>query len=203
MSSSDQFSVGYRYKNFVVSRNRPIPELQCSLVELLHEPSQAQIIHIQNDDPENLFCLSFQTIPSSSNGAAHVLEHMVLCGSKKYPVRDPFFTMSRRSLHTFMNALTGSDFTCYPAATQIEKDFYNLLHVYLDAAFHPLLNDLNFLQEAHRFELKSDQDQPLTINGVVYNEMRGAMANPLRRLMRELYQHLFPNSPYGLLGKRC
>ena len=96
-------------------------------------------MHIGNDDPENLFCLSFQTLPDSSNGVAHILEHTVLCGSKKFPVKDPFFAMTRRSLNTYMNALTGQDFTCYPAASQVPQDFYNLLEVYLDAVFKPNL----------------------------------------------------------------
>ena len=136
-------SVGHTYKNFVVTKYLTLSELQSSLVELTHIPTGASILHIANDDPENLFCLSFQTLPSSSNGVAHILEHTVLCGSKKYPIKDPFFSMTRRSLNTFMNALTGQDFTCYPAASQIEKDFYNLLEVYLDAVFHPHLEFLH------------------------------------------------------------
>lgn len=107
--------VGQRYHDFEVKKVLDIPELQCTLLELTHRPTGAQVIHIANDDAENLFCLSFQTLPKSSNGVAHILEHTVLCGSEKYPVKDPFFAMTRRSLNTFMNALTGSDFTCYPA----------------------------------------------------------------------------------------
>ena len=114
---------------------------------MAHEKTGARIIQIANDDPENLFALSFQTLPDSSNGVAHALEHIVLCGSEKFPVKDPFFSMTRRSLNTYMNALTGQDFTVYPASSQVEKDFYNLLEVYLDAVFHPLLKHLSFLQE--------------------------------------------------------
>jgi Zn-dependent M16 (insulinase) family peptidase len=180
----------------VVQRARDVPELNCRLIELLHEPSGAHVLHIHNDDPENLFCLSFQTLPYSSNGVAHVLEHLVLCGSDAFPVRDPFFSMTRRSMNTYMNALTGTDYTCYPAASQIEQDFYNLLAVYLDAVFHPKLERLSFLQEGHRMSLLS-MDGPLTINGVVYNEMKGSLVNPMRRLMKEVCAHLFPNTPYG------
>src|SRR5207244_550119 len=142
------------------------------------------IMHIANDDPENLFCLSFQTIPTNSSGVAHILEHTVLCGSKKFPVKDPFFGMQGRSLNTFMNALTGADFTCYPAASQVPKDFYNLLEVYLDAVFHPNLNELSFLQEGHRleFSIPTDPHSALEYKGVVFNEMKGAMANPTARL---------------------
>src|SRR5581483_5089586 len=144
--------IGEKYGDFIVTKFQRIDELNCILRELEHVPSGAQIMHLANDDPENLFCLSFKTYPSSSNGVAHILEHTVLCGSRKFPVKDPFFAMSRRSLNTFMNALTGSDFTCYPAASQVEKDFYNLLDVYLDAVFHPQLRELSFLQEGHRLE---------------------------------------------------
>jgi len=195
MPTTDEFVTGFRFKDFTVTRARPILELQCRLIELVHEPSQARVLHIEADDQENLFSLSFQTIPPSSNGVAHILEHTVLCGSEKFPVRDPFFSMTRRSMNTFMNALTGSDFTCYPASSQIKQDFYNLLDVYIDAVFHPLLQPLSFMQEAHRFELSDDEK--LSINGVVYNEMKGAMTNPYRRLMNELCKRLFSTSPYG------
>lgn len=156
-------------------------------------------MHIGNDDPENLFCLSFQTLPDSSNGVAHILEHTVLCGSEKFPVKDPFFAMSRRSLNTFMNALTGQDFTCYPASSQVEKDFYNLLEVYLDAVFKPQLKRLSFLQEGHRLELSDpmDVDSPLKFQGVVYNEMKGAMNEPDSRLWEAVGKHLTPDLPYG------
>src|SRR5277367_1470183 len=97
---------GERYRDFLVVKVLPIPELQCTLRELVHEPSGAAVMHIENDDPENLFCLSFKTLPNSSNGAPHILEHTVLCGSRKYPVKDPFFAMNPRSLNTFMNAMT-------------------------------------------------------------------------------------------------
>ena len=118
------------YKDFVVKKVMPLGELKATLVELEHTPSGAQVMHIENDDPENLFCLSFETLPYNSNGVAHILEHTVLCGSRNFPVKDPFFAMTRRSLNTFMNAPTGSDFTCYPASSHVEKDFYNLLDVY-------------------------------------------------------------------------
>src|SRR6478752_3093548 len=122
-------TVGQTYRDLEVTKVLEIAELQCHLIELVHLPTGAQVMHIANEDPENLFCLSFKTLPTTSNGIAHILEHTVLCGSKKFPIKDPFFAMTRRSLNTFMNALTGADFTCYPAASQVEKDFYNLLDV--------------------------------------------------------------------------
>src|SRR5690348_16866783 len=161
---------GEKYGQFAVTKVLHVHELNCILRELVHLPTGAQVMHIGNDDPENLFCLSFRTLPSSSNGAPHILEHTVLCGSRRFPVKDPFFAMTRRSLNTYMNALTGSDFTCYPASSQVEKDFYNLLDVYIDAVFHPQLKHVSFLQEGHRLEFVDSKK--LQFQGVVYNEMK-------------------------------
>jgi presequence protease len=190
---------GEKYNDFVVTKILPIHELQCLLRELVHEPTGASVIHIENNDPENLFCLSFKTLPYSSNGVAHILEHTVLCGSKKFPVKDPFFAMSRRSLNTFMNALTGSDFTCYPAASMVEKDFYNLLEVYLDAVFHPLLKELSFLQEGFRLEFSDSKNpkSPLEFKGIVYNEMKGTLASADARLWNAMMESLCPDLPYA------
>lgn len=193
-------STGERYKNFIVTQYKPIPEIQSTLIELIHEPTGAEIIQIKNDDDENLFNLSFRTHPEKSNGVAHILEHVVLCGSKKFPIRDPFFGMTRRSLNTFMNALTGSDFTCYPASSQVPQDFYNLLDVYLDAVFHPNLSKLSFLQEGHRLEFLTPEDpnSPLLFKGIVFNEMKGAMNAAEARLGHYLMSALFPDLTYGV-----
>jgi Zn-dependent M16 (insulinase) family peptidase len=192
-------AVGQVYKEFVITKYLPLSELQSALIELVHEPTGARITHIANEDPENLFCLSFQTLPYSSNGIAHILEHTVLCGSKKFPVKDPFFAMTRRSLNTYMNALTGQDFTCYPASSQVEKDFYNLLEVYLDAVFHPELKTVSFLQEGHRLEFVDPKNPkgPLQFQGVVYNEMKGAMSSIDSRLWAALSKRLIPDLPYS------
>lgn len=197
--SSHLASVGQSYHQFTVTKALEIPELQCFLRELIHEPTGACVMHISNHDPENLFCLSFKTFPYNSNGVAHILEHTVLCGSEKFPVKDPFFAMTRRSLNTFMNALTGSDFTCYPAASQVHNDFYNLLDVYLDAVFHPNLKELSFLQEGHRLEFAnpSDPDSPLERKGIVFNEMKGALSSASSRLAEAINETLFPNVMYG------
>lgn len=196
---ADFHTIGQKYHHFKLVKMVDIPELQCQLLELIHEPTGAHVMHIANDDTENVFCLSFQTLPDSSNGVAHILEHTVLCGSKNFPVKDPFFAMQRRSLNTFMNALTGSDFTCYPAASQVPKDFYNLLDVYLDAVFYPNLNELSFLQEGHRLEfaIPTDSTSPLEFKGVVYNEMKGALASSGARLSEALNEALFPDITYG------
>lgn len=187
-----------QYKDFLLEKLEPLDELDATLYEITHLPSKAKIIHIKNDDLENVFCLSFRTLPEDSTGVAHILEHTVLCGSKKFPVKDPFFSMNRRSLNTYMNALTGPDFTCYPAASQVEKDFYNLLDVYLDATFNPLLNKLSFLQEGHRLEFSKmdDLSTPLIFKGIVFNEMKGALASPISRLWEAIMQSLFPNILY-------
>ncbi len=187
-------AVGQAYKDYRITKYLPLDELQSTLIELVHEPSGARIMQIANDDPENLFCLSFQTLPYNSNGIAHILEHTVLCGSEKFPVKDPFFAMTRRSLNTYMNALTGQDFTCYPASSQVEKDFYNLLEVYLDSVFHPQLKVFSFLQEGHRLEFSGKN---LEIQGVVYNEMKGAMSSLDSRLWEALAKRLIPDLPYA------
>ncbi len=192
-------AIGQVYRNFCITQYLPLKELQSALVELVHQPTGARVMHIANDDAENLFSLSFQTLPTSSNGVAHILEHIVLAGSEKFPIKDPFFSMTRRSLNTYMNALTGQDFTCYPASSQIEKDFYNLLEVYLDAVFHPLLKEESFLQEGHRLAFASPEDpsSPLTLQGVVYNEMKGAMNSPDSRLAKAIGALLTPDLTYA------
>lgn len=193
-------SLKQNYPGYTMTREERLDELQCTLRELTHNATGARIMHIENDDPENLFCLSFQTFPKTSNGVAHILEHTVLCGSEKFPVKDPFFAMTRRSLNTFMNALTGSDFTCYPAASQVPKDFYNLLEVYLDAVFKPNLKELSFKQEGIRLEFAKPDDStsPLLFKGIVFNEMKGALSNPTQRLVESVNTKLFPHLTYGI-----
>jgi len=199
MDSNFLKNVGETYLQFEVQKIIAIQELNCILRELVHKPSGAQIIHIENNDPENLFCLSFKTYPANSKGVAHILEHAVLCGSKKFPVKDPFFSMSRRSLNTFMNAMTGADFTCYPAASQVEKDYFNLFEVYLDAVFHPQLKEVSFLQEGVRIELTNPKDinSNLQYKGVVFNEMKGSLSSPDSRLWHEMIKLLTPDLPYS------
>jgi len=194
-----KYEVGDKHREFTFTKVVPIDELQMILYELRHEPTGAKVMHLEADDPENLFCFSFQTLPSDSTGVAHILEHTVLCGSKKFPIKDPFFSMSRRSLNTFMNAMTGADVTFYPAASQVEKDFYNLMEVYLDAVFFPELKKFSFLQEGHRLEFKKGDDPttPLLFKGVVFNEMKGNFSTPESRLWQAIMTALTPNLPYA------
>ena len=154
-------------------------------------------IHLDSKSNEKVFMVAFRTIPEDSTGVAHILEHTALCGSRKYPVRDPFFMMIRRSLNTFMNAFTSSDWTAYPFATQNEKDFNNLLSVYLDSSFFPNLDQLDFLQEGHRLEFKENKiDNDLEIKGVVFNEMKGAMSSISSQLWHGMSKHLYSSSTY-------
>ncbi|MFP4194233.1 MAG: insulinase family protein [Desulfobacterales bacterium] len=194
LKSGDRIS-GYRIEKIL-----KLPEMDAVFYELTHLPTGAAHIHISRPDPENAFAVTFKTVPRDSTGVAHILEHTVLCGSKKYPVRDPFFSMMKRSLNTFMNALTASDWTMYPFATQNQKDFYNLMSVYLDAAFFPRLDRLSFKQEGHRVEFEADPEtgkEQLVYKGVVYNEMKGAMSSPDQVMSRSLLNALYPDTTYS------
>ncbi|MCG8552243.1 MAG: insulinase family protein, partial [Desulfobacterales bacterium] len=161
--------------------------------------TKAVHIHIANEDKENTFGVFFRTVPTDSTGVAHILEHTVLCGSEKYKVRDPFFSMLKRSLSTFMNAFTASDWTMYPFSTQNKKDYYNLMDVYLDAAFFPDIDHLSFKQEGHRLELEPGENgEPVLVyKGVVYNEMKGAMSSPGQVMSRALLKGLYPDTTYA------
>ncbi len=179
-------------------RSRPIASLNVEVQEYRHKVTGAPHIHIVAEDDQNAFLVGLRTVPQDSTGVAHILEHTTLCGSRRYPVRDPFFMMTRRSLNTFMNAFTSSDWTAYPFASRNRKDFYNLMQVYLDAVFFPNLDPLDFAQEGHRVELERSDDpaSPLVFKGVVFNEMKGAMSSPASALYQYLTEHLFPTVTY-------
>ena len=183
---------------FELKRSQHLKTLNVTVEEFEHLKTGALHYHLASDNPENVFLVALRTVPMDSTGVAHILEHTALCGSRKYPVRDPFFMMIRRSLNTFMNAFTSSDWTAYPFASQNRKDFDNLLQVYLDAVFFSSLNELDFAQEGHRMEFAEpgNPDSPLVYKGVVFNEMKGAMSSPTSRLWQDLCKHLFPTSTY-------
>ncbi len=183
---------------FDLVRREHVRSLDVTLEHYRHRSTAANHIHIAAADSNNAFLVALPTVPRDDTGVAHVLEHVSLCGSERYPVRDPFFMMLRRSLNTFMNAFTASDWTAYPFATQNRKDFDNLLGVYLDAVFFPLLDPLDFAQEGHRleFEQASKPDSALTIRGVVYNEMKGAMGAPIAQVAQSLQSNIFPTTTY-------
>ncbi len=188
--------LGYHIKSAMT-----LKEINVNFYELEHMDTGARHIHIGNDDNENTFGVAFKTIPVDSTGVAHILEHTVLCGSRKFPVRDPFFSMLKRSLNTFMNAFTASDWTMYPFSSQNKKDFYNLMDVYLDSAFFPRIDELSFKQEGHRMEIEDvsngTAEQRLVYKGVVYNEMKGAMSSPDQVLIRSLQNALYPDTTYS------
>ncbi|BFM11947.1 insulinase family protein [Simiduia litorea] len=186
------------HSTFEFIRRQPVNSLNIVLEEYRHRNTGAQHIHIASDNNENVFLVALRTVPKDSRGVAHILEHTALCGSEKYPVRDPFFMMIRRSLNTFMNAFTSSDWTAYPFASQNSKDFNNLLDVYLDAVFFARLDPLDFAQEGHRveFEKADDIESPLVYKGVVFNEMKGAMSSVPSQLWHTLCHHLFPTTTY-------
>ena len=175
-----------------------LPEMQGTLV-LLRHANGARHAHVQREDDNLAFGVTFPTVPKDSSGVAHILEHNVLMGSQKYPVADPFFTMIPRSLSTFMNAMTAADWTTYPFSTRNRSDFFNLLSVYLDATFFPLLRRESFLQDGWRLEHEQadDPSSPLKLGGVVYNEMKGAMATPGSVLYRAFGKALYPDLTYA------
>ncbi len=178
---------------FQLVRQHHVDALDICVSEYKHKVTGAVHYHLATPYDENVFLVAFRTQPMDSKGTAHILEHTALCGSEKFPVRDPFFLMVRRSLNTFMNAFTSADWTAYPFATQNKKDFQNLLSVYLDAAFAANLNPLDFAQEGIRIELENDQP---VYKGVVFNEMKGAMSAPADQLYHQLAHHLFPQTTY-------
>lgn len=183
---------------FIFKRSRMLPTLNITVEEYEHQITGAVHFHLASDNPENVFLVALRTVPMDSTGVAHILEHTALCGSRKYPVRDPFFMMIRRSMNTFMNAFTSSDWTAYPFASQNRKDFNNLLDVYLDAVFFSNLNELDFAQEGHRLEFSQidNAESDLEYKGVVYNEMKGAMSSPQSYIWQLLSAALFPTTTY-------
>ena len=151
----------------------------------------AELLSLVNDDENKVFGVSFATPPRDSTGVAHILEHSVLCGSRKYPIKEPFVELMKGSLNTFLNAMTFPDKTCYPVASQNVQDFYNLIDVYLDAVFFPRLTPQIFQQEGWHYELDTP-DAPLIYKGVVFNEMKGNYSSP-DSMLRELSQRsLYP-----------
>lgn len=197
-----QYRIGERIHGFTVSQVTPVPELSLTAVKLSHDSTGAQYLHLAREDRNNLFSVQFRTTPTDSSGTPHILEHTVLCGSQRYPCRDPFFKMLNRSLSTFMNAFTASDYTLYPFSTQNPKDFQNLLSVYLDAAFFPCLRELDFWQEGWRLEHEdpNDPQTPLVFKGVVFNEMKGAFTDNERIFSQHLQNRLLPDHTYSVVS---
>lgn len=182
----------------LISKQR-IEELKSDGFLLKHNKTGARVALLSNDDDNKVFYIGFRTPPKDSTGVAHIIEHTVLCGSEKYPIKDPFIELAKGSLNTFLNAMTYPDKTVYPVASCNDKDFQNLMDVYLDAVFHPNIyrEEKIFKQEGWHYELEN-ADDALTINGVVYNEMKGAFSSPDDVLYREIMNSLYPHTSYGV-----
>jgi Zn-dependent M16 (insulinase) family peptidase len=197
-SQTPNYKEGKVYNGFKLLENRFVKEVNANCLYFQHEKSGARLMKIAADDANKLFAVSFKTTPKHDYGTPHILEHSVLNGSENFPVKSPFDLLMKGSLKTFLNAMTGSDFTTYPVASMNEKDYFNLMHVYMDAVFNPLLHsDPRILkQEGWHYELDS-MEGDIVYKGVVYNEMKGAFSSPERQLNYHNYKILFPDNTYG------
>ena len=174
-----------------------VPEVNSLATLYRHIKTGAELLSLENQDENKVFGITFRTPPPDSTGLPHIMEHSVLCGSRKYPVKEPFVELVKGSLNTFLNAMTYPDKTCYPVASQNLQDFYNLIDVYLDAVFYPAITPYTLKQEGWHYEL-DDPGGPLTYKGVVFNEMKGAYSSPDDLLDQESQSHLYPDNPYGV-----
>ena len=184
---------------YEILEEREIAELRSKATVCRHKKTGAKVILMENEDENKVFYIGFRTTPRESTGVSHILEHSVLCGSEEFPVKDPFVELVKGSLNTFLNAMTYSDKTVYPIASCNDADFQNLMHVYLDAVFKPNIYKHKeiFLQEGWHYEMEN-AEAPLTYNGVVYNEMKGAFSAPEQVLFRKISQTLYPDTTYGV-----
>ena len=185
-------------KAYEILDDREVKDLNSRGLLLKHKKSGAKLLILSNDDENKVFSIGFRTPPEDSTGLPHILEHSVLCGSKNFPAKDPFVELVKGSLNTFLNAMTYPDKTVYPVASCNDKDFQNLMHVYMDAVFYPNIykKEEIFRQEGWHYELESAEG-PLKVNGVVYNEMKGAFSSPEDVLDREVLRSLFPDTSYA------
>ena len=200
MTDADRSLVaGQKAHGFLVRAVTPVEELRLTAVELEHVQSGARALHLACDDAENLFSIAFPTPPPDDTGVPHIVEHAVLSGSARFPVRDPFFEMLKMSMATFLNAMTGWDCTYYPVASNVKADLFNLAEVYFDAVFHPLLTERIFKREGRHLAPADPADPTgdLTVSGIVFNEMKGVFSNPEARLYRSCSRSLLPDTPYG------
>ena len=184
-------------KAFNLVREENIPELNSTAKLYIHKRTGARLLSVINDDENKVFSINFRTTPKDSTGVPHILEHSVLNGSEKYPVKEPFVELLKGSLATFVNAFTFPDKTCYPVASQNVQDFYNLIDVYVDAVLHPLISEQTLMQEGWHYEI-NDPSEPLTYKGVVFNEMKGAYSSPDGVLETRVIESLFPKHLYGV-----
>jgi Zn-dependent M16 (insulinase) family peptidase len=184
---------------FKVLRVEAFPEIRVTAYEIEHKKTGAKVLHLHSLDRENLYAIGFRTPPSDSTGLPHILEHSVLAGSEKYPLKDVFKELLRSTLQTFINAFTYPDKTIYPVASQIKADFFNLARVYTDLVLHPRMLKETFLQEGHHleFSVPDDLSSDLIISGIVYNEMKGAYSSPDSLIYKAIQENLYPDSVYA------
>jgi hypothetical protein len=184
---------------FIVRRVEQIPEIRVTAYEMEHERTGARVLHLHCDDRENLYAIAFRTPPPDSTGLPHILEHCVLAGSERYPLKDTFNELLKGTLQTFLNAFTYPDKTIYPVASQVRADYFNLARVYTDLVLRPRLLRQTFAQEGHHFELADSEDpgSDLIISGIVYNEMKGAYSSPESLMYKALQENIYPDTPYA------
>ena len=190
------FTVNSIYAGFTLKRREFIQEIDSDVFLFEHDLLQCPLVAIKNDDTNKTFAAGFNTIPTDSTGVAHILEHSVLMGSKKYPVKDVFGEINKGGLMTFLNAMTGADITYYPFATRNLKEYFNIMDVYCDVVFNPLLTRQTFEQEGWHYH-QEGTDAPLQYQGVVYNEMKGAFSDPIRFIFHHIFSGLMPGSTYA------
>lgn len=187
-----------RVTAYEVLQSRFVDEVDSQMYLLRHKKTGARVLLLENEDDNKVFDIAFRTVPTDSTGVAHIIEHSVLCGSDRFPAKDPFVELVKGSVNTFLNAMTYPDKTMYPCASTNDKDFKNLMEVYMDAVFHPNIykNEKIFRQEGWHYELESS-DAALTYNGVVYNEMKGALSSGDSIISNLVYKLLFPHTTYA------
>jgi hypothetical protein len=200
MSPDTTLKVGQQVNGFEINDIAHLPNIQAKAVRGWHRKSGAQLLHVHNADSENCFAVTFPTPPPDDTGLPHILEHSVLGGSRRFPVREPFFEMVKMSMASFINAMTDQAFTVYPVSSPVKKDFFNLVEVYLDAVFHPELKEDTFRREGHHFTLINNDDlnSALSISGIVYNEMKAGYSRPESLLWKLTLRGLYPNTLLGL-----
>jgi len=184
------------YSGFKLTKKEEIKELKSLGLLFEHKGTGAEVMVLENDDDNKVFSATFRTPPNNDSGVAHILEHSVLCGSKNFPVKEPFVELMKGSLQTFLNAMTFPDKTMYPVASRNKKDFFNLMNVYMDAVFYPIISEDTFKQEGWHYELTKPDDK-IVYKGVVFNEMKGVFSDPESCVDRELAHSLFPSTTYG------
>jgi len=195
---TDSSNIGKEYKGFILLSVDSLPDYKANAVYLRHKTTGLEVYHIIADDNENLFSFAFRTLSKNSKGCAHIIEHSVLCGSEKFPLKEPFSTLESQSVKTFLNAMTYPDKTAYPASSLVRSDYFNLMDVYADAVFFPLLSEKTFMQEGHRYELSDEADgENLSIQGVVYNEMKANYASFNAVAIDLPINKMYPDSIYA------